>query len=176
MGPKVVQVTDEMLVETQTENPKEFLRDPFGRDGARGVPIALPMAEREQWQAAFNQLPVMVHLGAFVDIRDPVTVRVVLPKFYPYHLGGMGGTSMNGGMIAAMFDCALAVAGILQFPEQAAGTVDLSIKISRAVCSQRVVAYSRAIKRTETIAFVEAVLFDGQNRHCASAAGIVAAT
>ncbi len=167
------QVTEQMLAQAQGPEGSGYLEQPFN-DRISGVPLALSAAERAAWASHFNRLPVMVQLGAFIDVEDPVTTRVVVPKFEAYHLGGMGGPSMNGGMIAAMFDCAVGVAGALQFPQQMAGTIDLSIKIVRAICSPRVVAYSRTTKKTRSVAFVEAIAFDGDNRFCASANGIVA--
>jgi acyl-coenzyme A thioesterase PaaI-like protein len=173
METRPFEVTERMLSEAQNPDGNGYIEQPFN-DRISGVPLSLGAAERAKWAEYFNRLPVMVQLGAFIDIEDPAMTKVVVPKFEAYHLGGMGGPSMNGGMIAAMFDCAIGVAGALQFPQQMAGTIDLSIKIVRAICSPRVVAYSRTTKKTRSVAFVEALAFDGDNRFCASANGIVA--
>ncbi len=175
MQARPFEVTERMLAEAHNPDAEHsaFIAEPFN-PRVRGVAIVLSDPERERWAAYFNRLPVMQHLGAYIDLADASMVRTVVPKFEPYHLGGMGGASMNGGMIAAMFDCALGVAGALQFPEQPAGTIDLSIEIVRPICSPRVVVYSRTTKKTRHVAFVEAIAFDGDDRYCASANGIVA--
>lgn len=167
------EVTDAMLTSAHPLSPGAEPSQPFGSDRP-GMPIVLKAEQRTLWMKRFNDLPVMRHLGAQVDLDDEVNVRVLVPRFEPYHLGGMGGATMNGGVIAAMFDCALGVAGWVQNPDRTSGTIQLDIQLMRAVSEPRVACYARATRATRTAVFVEAVLFDGRNRACAQASGIVA--
>lgn len=138
------------------------------------LPIGLPDAVRTTWVTRFNDLPVMCHLGARLQLEDDTRICVVVPRLEPYHLGGMGGATMNGGVISAMFDCALGVAGVLQNPDRTSGTVQLEIKLMRPVSEPRVACYAWALRATRACVFTEAELYDGRNRLCAVGSGIVA--
>jgi Ca2+:H+ antiporter len=66
----------------------------------------------------------------------------------------------------------LGVAGVIQFPGQRAGTVELSVKFLRPTRGQSVDAWAVALKRAEGLAFVEGELY-AEGRLCAVATGIV---
>ena len=145
-----------------------------------GLPIPLAGIERLAWQERFNEWPVMKHLGFRLDMSHPVAVRFVLDELQPFHFGGVGdaakgaGPAVNGALIAAMFDGTLGVAGVVQLPGRRAGTVDLSIKMFRAVTGP-VSGFGWAVKRNSSVVFVEAVLVDHTGMRCAQASGIVCA-
>ncbi len=142
---------------------------------ARGLPIPLDEARRRRWQDEFNAHQGMQYIGCRLDLADPRVVRVHLPEIQPHHLGGLGTDAVNGAVLAGFFDIALGVAGVLQFPGQRAGTVDLSIKFMRPTLGNSVTAYAVALKRSENITFVESELYSG-NRLCAIASGMVSTT
>lgn len=142
---------------------------------ARGLPIPLDEAKRRRWQDEFNAHQGMQYIGCRLDLADPRVVRVHLPRIQPHHLGGLGTDAVNGALLAGFFDIALGVAGVLQYPGQRAGTVDLSIKFMRPTLGSSVTAYAVALKRAENIAFVESELYSG-SRLCAIASGMVART
>jgi acyl-coenzyme A thioesterase PaaI-like protein len=139
----------------------------------RGLRIPLDVAARRAWQERFNALPGMRLVGGAVDLADPVCVAVRLPEIGPEHQGGLGTDAVNGAVLAACFDVALGVAGVLQFPGRKAGTVELSMKFMRPAVGGTVTAYGIALKRADNIAFVESELFCG-GRFCARATGMVA--
>ena len=89
---------------------------------ARAMTIPMEPEQRSQWAAKFNRFAAMRHFGATLDLSDDQLVRVVLPKVEEHHRGGLGTSAVNGAVIAGMFDCALGVAGVMQFPGQRTGT------------------------------------------------------
>lgn len=141
--------------------------------GARGLRIPLDPAARRAWAERFNALPGMRLVGGAVDLADETCVAVRLPEIGPEHQGGLGTDAVNGAVLAACFDVALGVAGVLQFPGRRAGTVELSMKFMRPAIGGAVTAYGIALKRADNIAFVESELFCG-GRFCARASGMVA--
>ena len=140
---------------------------------ARAIEMPMPDAHRVTWASGFNKIPAMQHFGATVELGDSHLVRVSLPKVEDHHRGGMGTSAVNGAVIAGLFDCALGVAGVMQFPNQRTGTVELSIKLLRPVVGDTLDFYAAAIKASKTIAFAEAELFSA-GRVCALATGMVA--
>lgn len=144
-------------------------------EGLRSRALAIPMADnlRESWARSFNDLAAMKHFGASLDLEDSHLVHVALPKLEDHHRGGLLTNAVNGAVIAGLFDCALGVAGVMQFPGKRTGTVELSIKLLRAVVGNTLDFYAVAIKASDSIAFAESELFCG-GRVCAMATGIVA--
>jgi len=139
---------------------------------ARALPIPLSADERRRWQDQFNTIPGMKYLGCTLDIGDDRVVAVHLPEVEAHHQGGLGTDAVNGAVLAGFFDCALGVAGVLQFPGRRAGTVELSIKFMRPTRGDSLTAYAVALKRTENLCFVESELYC-RNRLCAVATGMV---
>jgi uncharacterized protein (TIGR00369 family) len=139
---------------------------------ARARPIPMDAGARAEWQAAFNRLPAMEVMGASLDLSDERLVRVHLPQVRPHHQGGLGSSAVNGAVIAGLFDAALGVAGVVQFPGQRAGTVELSVKFLRPTRGGSVDAVAVALKRSEGLAFLEGMLWSG-GRLCALATGMV---
>ena len=140
---------------------------------SRGKTIPMDENERHRWQDEFNQLPAMVAFGSKLDISDRVVVKAGLPEILPHHLGGLGSDYVNGAVVSGLFDAALGVAGAVQYLGQPAGTVELSIKFIRAIHGPTVTAYAVALKRSDSVCFVEGKLFS-QGRLCALASGMVA--
>jgi acyl-coenzyme A thioesterase PaaI-like protein len=142
--------------------------------------IPLDVGARLAWQTQFNQWPITKQLDMHLDLSHPVAVCFSLNELQPFHFGGVGdagcggGHAVNGAIIASLFDAAVGVAGALQLPGRRAGTVDLSIKMFRPVL-RLATAFGWAIRRTSSMVFVEAMLFDADSRRCAQASGIVGA-
>ena len=76
-------------------------------------------------------------------------------------------------VLAGLFDCALGVAGSLQYPTRRVGTCELSLKFMRAVFDTPVDVFGACVKKTDTLAFVESELYSG-GKLCALASGMVA--
>ena len=100
----------------------------FAALASRGLDIPMDQAARTRWQDNFNQIPAMGYMGCRLDLSHPRVVRVYLPEVLPHHQGGMGTEAVNGAVIAGLCDCALGVAGVIQFPGERAGTVELAVK------------------------------------------------
>lgn len=139
---------------------------------ARALPVPMSAEERQRWQDRFNVIPAMKYMGCTLDISDDRLVAVHLPEIEPHHQGGLGTDAVNGAVLAGFFDCALGVAGVLQFPGRRAGTVELSIKFMRPTRGDSLTAYAVALKRSASLCFVESELYCG-NRLCAVATGMV---
>lgn len=139
---------------------------------ARGRPIPMEATARQAWAGQFNALPGMGMMGAALDLSDPVLVRVHLSEVRPHHQGGMGSAAVNGAVIAGLFDAALGVAGVIQFPGRRAGTVELSVKFLRPTRGRSVDACAVTLKRAEDLAFMEGELWS-EGKLCAVATGIV---
>lgn len=139
---------------------------------ARGRPIPMDATARQAWAAQFNALPGMGLIGAALDLSDPVVVRVHLSEVRPHHQGGMGSAAVNGAVIAGLFDAALGVAGVIQFPGRRAGTVELSVKFLRPTRGASVDAWAVTLKRAEDLAFTEGELWS-EGKLCAVATGMV---
>ena len=97
----------------------------------------------------------------------------ILPEILPHHLGGLGSDYVNGAVVAGLLDASLGVAGAVHYLGQPAGTVELSIKFIRAIHGPTITAYAVALKRSESVCFVEGKLFS-EGRLCALASGLVA--
>lgn len=140
---------------------------------ARAQTIPLASAERSAWAGQFNLLPAVQYAGITVDIADEQVVHVALTEVAEHHLGGLKLRAVNGAILAGLLDCALGVAGTLQFPGKRAGTCELSLKFMRAVFDAPIDAFGVCVKRTDTLAFVESELYSG-GKLCAIATGLVA--
>lgn len=138
----------------------------------RGRPAPLDEAQRRDWQDRFNRVPAMQAFGLRIDLEDSQVVRTDLAAIEDRHRGGLGTAAVNGAVLAAIFDCALGVAGGLQFPGRRSGTCELSIKFLRPAAGPSVSAYAITLKKATQLAFVESELYSG-SRLCAVASGIV---
>ena len=139
----------------------------------RAQPIPLPEPERASWAEQFNRLPALQLVGTQLLLSDARLVHVLLPELQPHHLGGLRLRAVNGAILAGLFDCALGVAGTLQFAGKRSGTCELSLKFMRGVFDTPVDVFGACAKRTDTLAFVESELYSA-GKLCAIASGIVA--
>ncbi|MGB5622047.1 MAG: PaaI family thioesterase [Gammaproteobacteria bacterium] len=144
----------------------------FAALAARGLEIPMDESGRRRWQDNFNSIPAMHYMGCRLDMSHENVVVVRLPEVRPHHQGGMGTEAVNGAVIAGLCDCALGVAGVVHFPDQRAGTVELAIKFMRPTVGQSVTAYAVALKRAASVAFAEVELYSA-GRLCSIATGMV---
>src|SRR5687767_13671044 len=140
---------------------------------ARAQTIPLDPEQRRAWAEQFNRLPAVQFAGTGVSLADEKLVHVVLENVRDHHLGGLRLRAVNGAVLAGLFDCALGVAGTLQFAGRRSGTCELSLKFMRAVFDTPLDVFGACVKKTETLAFVESELYSA-GRLCAIATGIVA--
>lgn len=144
----------------------------FAALAARGLDIPMDESGRQRWQDNFNSIPAMHYMGCRLDMSHERVVVVRLPEVRPHHQGGMGTEAVNGAVIAGLCDCALGVAGVVHFPDQRAGTIELAIKFMRPTVGQSVTAYAVALKRAASVAFAEVELYSA-GRLCSIATGMV---
>jgi uncharacterized protein (TIGR00369 family) len=144
----------------------------FAALASRGLEIPMDASGRRRWQDNFNAIPAMHYMGCRLDLSHERVVRVHLPEVRPHHQGGMGTEAVNGAVIAGLCDCALGVAGVVHFPGQRAGTIELAIKFMRPTIGQSVTAYAVALKRAASVAFAEMELYSA-GRLCSIATGMV---
>ena len=141
------------------------------RARAQGIPLEADA--RRNWAEQFNRLPGVSRFGLAIDLSDTLLVRVTLAAIEEHHMGGLRSRAVNGGVLAGLFDCALGVAGTLQFDPRRSGTCQLSMQFMRAVLDAPLEAFSACIKRTDNLAFAESALYSN-GRLCATATGMVA--
>jgi acyl-coenzyme A thioesterase PaaI-like protein len=141
----------------------------------RPVAVASPYSsdERGSFAAQFMTLPAAPYFGLELDLSDTHIVVVRLPQLAPHHLGGVRTHAVNGAVLAALFDCALGIAGSLQFPAQRVGTVELSMQFRRPAFDAPLNALAYCTRRTSHVAFVAAEIYAGESL-CAGATGMVA--
>ncbi|HXG29344.1 MAG TPA: PaaI family thioesterase [Nevskiales bacterium] len=151
-------------------------QDPLIRLRRRALALPRSLAERSQWQAAFNASPAAQHFGLRVDLSDPQFIAVRLDQIQPWHRGGLGTPAVNGAVIAAMFDLGLGLAGGQQFPQRPTGTIDLSIKLMKPTLGPQVALYAWAVEKRTHVVFVEAEVHDAGNGVTAIGQGLVSAS
>ena len=139
----------------------------------RAIRFPLDAAQRARWQAHLNTLALLTHLGAELDFSDEAIVRVRLVRPLPAHTGGLGGAAVNGATLAAMADCGIASAGVLLFRGRTCGTLQLSMDFMKPVRTAMPELECRVLRRTRSLAFVEARLLGRQGTVHFKASGIV---
>ncbi|MEM1082230.1 MAG: PaaI family thioesterase [Pseudomonadota bacterium] len=139
---------------------------------ARGLSFPLDQGAVALFETRFNQIPAMQHMGARLDLASGPRVCVHLAEVLAHHRGGMGTEAVNGAVLSGMADCALGVAGVLQFGAERAGTVEMSIKFVRAAVGNAVTVHAVALKRSASVVFAEAELYC-EGHLCALATGMV---
>jgi uncharacterized protein (TIGR00369 family) len=142
------------------------------------LPIPLNDAERQAFLDGFNAAPLMVHMGARIDLSHPAIVSVSVDHIMPHHRGGMGGEAVNGGVLSALLDFTLGTAGVLHLGagkgEWRAGTIELSIQFLRAFQASRIFVRAAVVKKSRQLAFARSEAIDDRGRVCTTATGIVA--
>lgn len=138
---------------------------------ARSIAIPLDAAQRRVLQNGFGQRSPH---GMRIELEDDHLAHVWIPQVLDSHTGGLGSANtVNGVVIAGMFDSALGIAGLLHFVGKRAGTCELSMKFMRPVMGDRVDVWSATIRLGSTLAFVEAELY-ASGKLCSISTGIVA--
>ena len=145
---------------------------PSGYDD-RTIRIPLSAEQRALWQARLNTLAVLTQMGAELDLSDDKSVRIRLVRSLPAHSGGLGGDAINGATLAALVDCGIAATGVLLFRGRTCGTLHLSIDFMKPVRAALPELECRVLRRSGTLAFVEARLFDHRGATYLKASGIV---
>ena len=121
------------------------------------------------------QLPIVAHLGLEIDLTVDGRSHVTIPEVRPFHLGGLEGDYLNGGIILSMLDAAVASASLLALGGRRCGTVELSTQIQRPVPAEGVVCHGWVIQRSQRRVVVGARLIDADGTTRVSGVGLVCA-
>lgn len=118
-------------------------------------------------QAYTNRIPFARHLGFelahFADGRSEIRYTA-----QPEHLNTFDVT--HGGACMTLLDVAMAAAARSQEPEIGVVTIEMKTTFMQPSVGP-LAARGRLIHRTATLAFVEATIYDAQERACAHATG-----
>ena len=120
--------------------------------------------------------------GLTTEEIGPGEVIVRLTEVRDDQRGGGGTASLNGGVIAYMFDGALGAAaaslaiekygdGDRDLPGFGEVTINLTINYVQPAMGDYFEARGKAIRTGRTVAFAQGELYDAENRVCATASG-----
>jgi acyl-coenzyme A thioesterase PaaI-like protein len=125
--------------------------------------------------ADFEQLEFMQLFGARMEIVDMEHVRVSIDPLKPAHRGGIQGTAVNGGVLAAMFDLALGMPGLLRtHPEgKRSATIQISMSFMRALKGDMMLTEAWIERAGAGLLFTRAEARDAKGTVCATAQGVV---
>lgn len=140
------------------------------------VELACSPDYMQNWPAYFNSWPSMKHMGFRLRFAPPFASVIVIDPVEGIHRGGRGQEAVNGAVISGLLDGAVATTGFAHFPNNLCGTVQMSVNIMRPVFGNSMVAFGIGVKRTKSLIFCEAEVFDEEWRLCATANGIVASS
>jgi acyl-coenzyme A thioesterase PaaI-like protein len=121
-----------------------------------------------------NEAPIMVHCGmrARIDLNGKVVAG--LPTIEPYHLGGLEGEVINGGVLLGLVDCTLVGSAMVHFAGARCGTVDISVNMMRPVIGAGFQVTGYVVSKTKLLAFSRSIVTDRRGRICVMGSGVVA--
>ena len=122
----------------------------------------------------FDEFPFHRYLGLTLVEQRPGFARICL-QTSERTLGGIG-SSVHGGILAAMVDIAMLQALFQSFgpDDQPAGTADLNITYLRPALGPRIYAEATVLKKGRQQAVTEVSIVDEQGRLCAKGRTIYA--
>lgn len=140
--------------------------------------LRLPLSQEDRlfWQNHLGDMAILRLLGVELSLQDEHLIQLTLTKRTHAHGGGLGTEALNGAIIAGIMDCAMSIAGILHFRGKTCGTVQLSIQFMKPVRTAHPVVQCYAVRKSASVVFLEARLFDDSKRCSALATGVVGVT
>ncbi|MBX5482566.1 MAG: PaaI family thioesterase [Myxococcaceae bacterium] len=134
---------------------------------------ARPTAEAlARYAEEFNQSRSMRFLGVRISFPEGAKVRADL-EVRPDHLGGLGTSAVNGGVLAALFDLVIGCTPALIDPTRRSATVQLSMSFMKPVTGSRIHAEAVIDSRGSSMLFSRATIYDAEGRPCAKCDGLV---
>lgn len=134
---------------------------------ARPAPEALARYAEE-----FNQSKALQFFGVKISFPEGKCVRADL-KVRPDHLGGLGTTAVNGGVLAALFDLVIGCTPALLDPTRRSATMQLSMSFMRPVSGEAIHAEAVIDSPGGSTLFAHATIFDATGQACAKCDGVV---
>lgn len=123
----------------------------------------------DQW----NRHPAMQHLGARIDLSDPAVPRAHIDALQTFHRGGLGTDAVIGAVTAGMIDLVVGLTGYLHLGGQRVGVAQLAVNFLCPVHGDSLMVEGRPSRVGRRLVYVDARLYDDQQRLCATGSGIV---
>ncbi|AKQ68555.1 Thioesterase family protein [Myxococcus hansupus] len=143
-------------------------------DSPSGAPSRPSQADLDRYAEQFSQSLTLRLFGAHLSFPEGRKVVVSIPELRPEHRGGAGSAStVNGGILAALFDYAIGCTGALVDPGRRCATVQLSMSFERAVTGGSIRVESEIDSQSVSMLFATARLYDDAGRVCARCQGVV---
>lgn len=127
----------------------------------------------DRYAEQFNQSQSMRYLGVRVAFPEGRKVVVTLPEVRSEHLGGLGTTAVNGGIISALFDLVIGCTPALLDPTRRCATLQLSINFLRPLTGPSARAEAEIDSAGKNTLFASARILDAEGTLCARAQGVV---
>ena len=122
---------------------------------------------------SFNASRALKAFGVRVEFPDLERVRVVMDPVREDHLGGLGTSAVNGGVLAAAFDLAIGCTPALIDPTKRNATMQLSMSFLKPVTGTRFHIDARIDRAGSDTLFATAHLFDEKGVLCSTCSGLV---
>lgn len=127
----------------------------------------------KRYADTFNGSTALKAFGVRLEFPDLERVHVVMDPIKPEHLGGLGTSAVNGGVLAAAFDLAIGCTPALVDPTRRNATMQLSMSFLRPVTGTRFHVESRIDRSGSDTLFATARLFDAKGDLCSTGSGLV---
>lgn len=122
----------------------------------------------------FNESPQMKSVAARIDLTDLNVPAVLLPEVLPLHMGGIGTTAVNGGIISMLVDLAVGLLGVKYYHEGPTATQNLSIHFIRPLMATSVRLEARETEVIGNRVFGQVRVMNEKGEVCAVANGVLA--
>lgn len=125
-------------------------------------------------QQLFNDSPQMKSVAAQVDLSDLNSPAVLIPHVLPLHLGGLGTTAVNGGIISMLVDLAIGLLGVNYYHEGPTATQHLSIHFVKPLIATSVRLEAKETQVIGNRVYGQVHVMNEKGDVCAFANGVLA--
>ena len=138
---------------------------------------AVPIDTAEQHTRAiladFNTWECMQFLGICAEVRGNGALTRIKPS--AHHLGGRsGGQLVNGPMILSILDATMALVSLAHVHPKKVATINLNANFLHAVENDIFYCAAIATKRSSSLVYCEAIVFNCPAKTSTSASGVLA--
>src|SRR5262245_23836680 len=114
----------------------------------------------------FNKSRPLQYFGVKISFPGNDKVRAEL-AVKPEHVGGLGTTAVNGGVLAAIFDLVIGCTPALVDPTRRTATMQLSMSFMRPMVGERIYAEASIDCAGGSTLFASATFYDDKDQPCA---------
>ena len=135
------------------------------------------MAVAGKWKEienVFNRSVQLQHLGARIDMSEPLAPKAFIDDLKDIHGGGIGSEAVNGGVIASLADLSLGLLGLLHFKEGMTATAQLTVHYLKPFRSKSISAEAHTQQVVGNRIFGTVELRNDKGDVCAIAYGALA--